>query len=204
MVTYLSGATIPYVMANVFQSLWCASFRPKYIKTGWMGVSFAALACTAFSLSKVHKLVLGLSGWRYLVYGLPISLHFGWVTAAALVNLNGAIAMNVNVSAETVAWAGHVSVVAATALGILVTVTRRAPLYGCVIGWALAAVADGMEKRIDSTKQEKDQRKVGLLGAKTQRRLSQVGSFLTVGTSVVVAFLAATGSRKPSSTKVEP
>jgi hypothetical protein len=109
MAPFLKSASVPFVAANIFQSLWCAAFRPKY-KGGWMAVSFACLASTAFSLSKVHNAALGLSGWNYIIYGLPTSLHFGWVTAASLVNLNGAVAMQKQVSASAVAWVGSPSI----------------------------------------------------------------------------------------------
>jgi hypothetical protein len=190
----IKAATVPFVAANVLQSLWCAAFRPKY-KGAWMGVSFAALASTAYSLSKVHTATLGLTGWKYLVYGLPISMHFGWVTAASLVNLNGAVAMCRMSSAKTVAWLGHLSVVAATALGVAVTVSRKAPVYGGVICWALMAVADGMKKRVAATKDEKDQTRVGVLGAKLQERLSKVGAYVSGGASLFVTIAAIMASR---------
>ncbi|KAI2496861.1 hypothetical protein MHU86_17657 [Fragilaria crotonensis] len=123
MAPFLKSASVPFMAANIFQSLWCS--LP----------------------SQVHNAALRLIGWDYIIYGLPTSLHFGWVTAASLVNLNGAVAMQKEVSANTVAWVGHLSVVTATVLGILVTVSRQAPVYGGVICWALTAVADGMAKR---------------------------------------------------------
>lgn len=203
MVPFLKSASVPFVAANVFQSLWCAAFRPKY-KGGWMVVSFASLASTAFSLSKVHNAALGMVGWNYMVYGLPTALHFGWVTAATLVNLNGAVAMQKEVSASTVAWVGHLSVVAATVLGILVAVNRQAPVYSGVICWALTAVADGMAKRVAATKADPDQQKVGVRGAKLQYRLSQIGAILTGGTSFAIAVGAVLGGRSMGRSKIAP
>ena len=195
MAPFIKSATVPFVAANIFQSLWCAAFRPKY-KGGWTSVSVAALASTAYSLSKVPTASLGLTGWQYLIYGLPTSLHFGWVTAASLVNLNGAVSMQNEVSAKTIAWVGHLSVVAATILGVMVTVNRKAPVYGGVICWALTAVADGMAKRVAATKDDKDQERGGVLGAKFQHRLSQAGALLTAGASIaVMALLASKGDR---------
>jgi hypothetical protein len=198
----IKAATVPFVAANIFQSLWCAAFRPKY-KGVWMGVSFAALASTAYSLSKVHTATLGLTGWKYLVHGLPISMHFGWVTAASLVNLNGAVAMYRKSSAKTVAWLGHLSVVAATALGVMVTVNRKAPVYGGVICWALMAVSDGMKKRVAATKDDKDQERVGVLGAKLQERLSKAGAYVSGGASVLITVTTILASRA-SSSKLAP
>lgn len=202
----IRSATAPFVAANMFQALWCASFRPKYSNGAWMSVSFANLASTATSLAQVHTATLGLTGWRYLLYGLPTSLHFGWITAASLVNLNGAVAMSQNVSAKTVAWVGHASVVAAAALGAFVTWDRKAPVYGGVIAWALAAVADGLRKRISKEKESSSSKEVGLLGAKLQLRLSQTGAILSAGTSVAVLAIMASASGKGSSrgSKVAP
>jgi hypothetical protein len=149
-----------------------------------MAVSTSFLASTAFSLSKVHTSFLGLKGWEYLIYGLPTSLHFGWTTAATLVNLNGAVAMHRDSSAKAVAWIAHISVVAATALGVVVTISRHAPVYGGVICWALTAVADGMDKRITVTKEDPDKGRKGILGATLQRKLSYFGAVLTGLTSV--------------------
>jgi hypothetical protein len=203
MAPFLKSASVPFMAANLFQSLWCAAFRPKY-KGRWMAVSFASLVSTAFSLSKVHNAALGLIGWDYVIYGLPTSLHFGWVTAASLVNLNGAVAMQKEVSASTVAWVGHLSVVTATVLGILVTVSRQAPVYGGVICWALTAVADGMAKRVMATKNDTDQQKVGVRGAKLQHRLSQIGAILTGGASFAVLVGAVLGGDKRGGSKIAP
>lgn len=200
MAPFIKSASVPFIAANIFQSLWCAAFRPKY-KGGWMAVSFASLSSTAYALSKVHNSALGLTGSNYFIYGLPTSLHFGWVTAASLVNLNGAVAMHKQVSAKTVAWVGHLSVVAATILGVVVTVNRKAPVYGGVICWALSAVADGMAKRVAATKDDRDQQRVGVLGAKFQHRLSQVGAFLTAGASIAIAFL---GNNLGNRVKISP
>jgi hypothetical protein len=184
----LKSASIPLISANIFQSLWCAAFRPKY-KDGWMAISTFFLASTAFSLSKVHNSFLGLKGWEYMIYGFPTTLHFGWTTAT-LVNLNGAIAMHDRSSAKLLAWIAHLSVLAATALGVVVTISRKTPVYGGVICWALSAVADGMNKRISATKGDTENDRKGILGASSQRKLSYFGAVLTglvtVATSVLI------------------
>jgi len=208
-------ATVPYVATNLFQSIWCASFRPKY-KGPWVLVSSAALGSTAYALSKVHKLqVLGLptaiasstiasSWWRYLVYGLPISLHFGWVTAATLVNLNGSVAASM-LPPRAVAWVGHVSVAAATAVGMAVSITRRAPVYAGVICWALTAVADGMKKKknkqnlADSSSASSSSSETGgglLWNIKLQQRLSQLGAFANAATAAAVTAMMIIGKQR--------
>jgi hypothetical protein len=181
--------TGPYVAAQLFQTLWAASFRPKY-QGMWRFVSAMNLSGTAYSLSFCHAVYTqsdhqSYSNGQYVLYFLPLSLHFGWTTAASLVNINGMVAMG-DVSSKTVAWFGHGSVVAATVLGVWVTTTRSAPVYGGVIAWALAAVASGMKTRIHETVKE-DQDRVGVYGAKTQRILCVAGAVISAGVSILTA-----------------
>jgi hypothetical protein len=188
MIPVLSQMAAPYITAQVFQTLWTASFRPKY-KGWWMHISTCMLGGTAYSLSQAHAIAASAprtyNGWEYALFILPISLHFGWTTAATLVNLNGAIAVHPkNVSASTVAVVGHVSVVAATILGVTVTLTRTAPVVGSVIAWALMACASGMTKRLAETKKE-DANRVGVYGAALQKTLCQVGAAMSSAASVV-------------------
>jgi hypothetical protein len=125
------------------QSLWCASFRPSYSE-GWTKyVSAAALAGTAWSLSWVHAAVTP----ETALYLLPMTVHFGWTSAATLVNLNGSVAMEESTSDTAVIAVGHGSAVAAAAVGVGVTLLRGAPAYGLTLAWALAACGDGMRKR---------------------------------------------------------
>ena len=189
----------PFALAQVFTALWTVSFRPKYGSKGgiYKYVSALALAGMAASLSICHKTYAGssLRGIEYVLYGLPVSLHFGWTTAASLVNLNGMFALsndtnrkNEAEAAKSVALLGHLSVVAATAIGVTVTLTRQAPVYGGVICWALSAVASGLKKRIENVsskeKEGNDAMVVGVYGVKRQRILSQLGALVCAGAVV--------------------
>lgn len=138
----LPAITAPFVAANLFQCLWCSSFRPSYMTGSWEKyVSMGMLGGTAFCLSLVHATAAA-SSW----YFLPLTMHFGWTTAATLVNLNGSVAMS-NASDGTVIAVGHTSTVLATLLGVGVTLAQQSPAYGLTVAWALAACADGMKKR---------------------------------------------------------
>lgn len=217
--------TGPYVSAQIFQSLWSASFRPSY-KNGWYKyISAVNLSGIAYALSFCHAAYTVASTTtqnnstntgvarqptmtEYLIYYFPLTLHFGWTTAAALVNWNGMLAMekeddnknihlfssSIRLPAKTVmAWVGHGSVIVATAIGVTITVQRSAPVYGGVIAWALAAVSSGMTKRLrtvsEDIKNDKDKRNdndaVGLYGADTQRKLSLFGAVICLGTAVL-------------------
>merc|ERR1712232_520734 len=70
-------------------------------------------------------------GGQYWLYLFPMSLHFGWTTAATLVNINGAFVANPNASSKSIAVLGHLSVLVATALGVFVSVDRGSSLWWC-------------------------------------------------------------------------
>jgi len=176
----IQSISAPFVIAQLFQTLWCAAFRPKYtgnlmwISTGMLGgVAYYLSKAHAVFTSSVHYRIPGLSWWEYAIYFLPISLHFGWTTAATLVNLNGAVAVSDPTSSSNVLinLVGHASVVAATALGVVITFSRQAPVYGGVISWALFAVADGMRQRLANGNNN--------VGAQRQLILSTAGAYIS-------------------------
>lgn len=207
--TEVSKMTVPFVTANLLQSLWCAAFRPSYNHGLALYVSPFLLAGTAASLSLVHVALKMMTttitttttnkvnGW----FLLPLTLHFGWTTAASLVNLNGSIASNPNVSDSVVIAAGHASAVVATVLGIAVTWYQHLPAYGATIAWALAACASGMQQRLlmSSTQNNKNNNVEGKAtemtglrpglstGANVQRHLCWLGSGTCAFTALYVA-----------------
>lgn len=185
--------TGPYVAAQIFQTLWTTSFRPKYNQGVYKYVSAVNLSGIAYALSFCHEAYsmsnINYTLGQYLLYFLPLSLHFGWTTAAALVNWNSMFALGAEVSSKAVAWLGHSSVVGATIIGLFVTLQRSAPVYGGVIVWALAAVASGLANRIKLTEKE-DRNRVGVHGAERQRILSYSGAIANLVTSIVVSFSA--------------
>jgi len=174
----LPQITAPFVAANLFQSLWCASFRPSY-DAGWKKyVSVAMLGGTAYSLSLVHSAgsaaaALEPSMLSHLL--LPLTMHFGWTSAATLVNLNGSVASNTSVSPRSLIGLGNSSALVATALGVGLTLTHSAPTYGLTLAWALAACADGMAKRVPS--QSSTEEEILAKGANVQKNLCWAGSF---------------------------
>ena len=172
----LPHVTAPFVAANLMQSLWCASFRPSY-NEGWNKyVSAAMLGGTAISLSQLP----GDLSWFFL----PMVMHFGWTTAATLVNLNGSLAMDERIPDYGNVAAGHSSVVVATALGASLTAFDvTTPAYGFTIAWALAAVANGI--KIES--HEHDWSNALLTGAKVHKALCWTGSILCIAASAFAA-----------------
>mmetsp|Transcript_2762 Transcript_2762/g.4170 ORF Transcript_2762/g.4170 Transcript_2762/m.4170 type:complete len:335 (-) Transcript_2762:122-1126(-) len=207
----------PFIVAQAMQSLWCAAFRPKYEGAARF-VSAGLLSATAYSLSRAHAIFTApanrntYSSLQYVIYFLPMALHFGWTTAASLVNLNGSISMMENTSSKMVALVGHASVVAASGLGVFLTMTRNAPVFGGVIAWALTACAESMKKRLASAEDEAEKKPflnaknrkakgspdvkkeiVGIEGAATQLFLTRAGAVVN---ALTVAFVTATGASK--------
>ena len=179
----------PFTFAHIFQSLWCAAFRKKY-SGNLMYISFGMLSATAFSLSKAHAAYSSESStYSFATYAklfLPISMHCGWTVAASLVNLNGAFSMKEPSSPKAIALLGHVSVVAAAVVGVVITTTRKAPVFGGVVSWALLAVADGMKQRLAKAKKEDNMDASNLVGAATQRMLCLLGAAAS-GAAVIVS-----------------
>ena len=196
-----------FIIAQVFQTLWAATFRKKYVGKGkglsnW--ISAFMLTGIATSLNRAHAVYARskIVSTLHSVFFFPISLHFGWTTAAALVNINGNLAVTTS-EPFTVASAGWASVAAATGVALLVTLQRSAPVYGIVICWALTACADGMSDRLDERdkllskqgnfswlkKQPSDDsvvRRKGFYGAAIQKKLCTFGAIISGAAAVWV------------------
>jgi len=197
---------LPFVSAHLFQCLWCASFREKYAKIkGGILISGACLAGTAFSLGKVNAIVVSASALgsysfaQYLLYFFPMSLHFGWTTAATLVNLNAAIALDATSSPLTLAVAGIGTSIVAAVGGAALAILRGSPVFSGVISWALFAVADGMRKRIRAEENQLaggsssflSEEPTGMYGAKWQLRVSTAGAWICAIVTAVVGYKTA-------------
>jgi hypothetical protein len=198
-----------FMASQLMQTLWTATFRPKY-KGKYVYVSGFFLSGIAISLSRAHAaFTIGMadSGSSYdkkdyWLYFLPMTLHFGWTTAAMLVNWNGSVASTEWISAKGLAVMGHASVVIATAAGVGITLYRGAPVFGLVIAWALSALYAGMKQRLepDATNNDNyfsmnrnnnddnkdaDGREAGVYGASVQRYLCLVGAVLSASAAPI-------------------
>uniref|UniRef100_A0A7S0AJR6 Uncharacterized protein n=1 Tax=Minutocellus polymorphus TaxID=265543 RepID=A0A7S0AJR6_9STRA len=173
-----------FIAANIMQSLWCASFRPSYSE-GWKKyVSVGCLAGTALSLLQINAFAGSAEAASLGWYFLPLSLHAGWTTAATLVNLNGSVAMNENIGERSIIAVGHGSAITATALGVGITIMQATPAYGLTVAWALAAVADGMSKRMGSLPADGPLQQ----GANIQKTLCWIGSAACAAASISTFF----------------
>eukprot|EP00904_Undaria_pinnatifida_P009798 jgi/Undpi1/5949/HiC_scaffold_2.g01223.m1 len=157
---WLSDISPWFAGAMLFQSLWCASFRPWARDAGLLWVPTLMLGSVAVALGGVHGILR--TAWfdedmdvlQYLVAHVPISLHFGWISCASLVNLNGYFASIPRLTNRFKLVASVLTIIAATVLGAVITRIREDPLYVAVLAWALWAVGSpagwsGLEGRID-------------------------------------------------------
>ncbi|GAX16490.1 hypothetical protein FisN_19Lh070 [Fistulifera solaris] len=195
----LSKVWPAFMVAQICQILWTAAFRKKYMaNTSTAFIAPLFLTMTAYALSRAHRaysLSRPLSAGAYLLFGLPLSLHFGWMCAASLLNWNGSVYAvlfrnprkkkeHEALAVAILRWLGHGSAILASVLGLICTFARQAPLFGAVISWALFACADTLQKwSVDKklTVQKKDidlQFQLCRLGA----ILSMVASVFTSGT----------------------
>ena len=184
----LPSITAPFVAANLFQSLWCASFRPTF-GDGWKKwVSAAMLGGTAYSLSLVHSAAATVADLTVLSHLLlPVTMHFGWTSAATLVNLNGSLASDQSASTTSLIALGHSSALVATALGVSVSLLQKSPAYGFTLAWALAACSDGMRKRIPS--QDSAEEVLLSKAATVQRNLCKAGAVIcAIAASYIAMF----------------
>lgn len=133
---------------------------------------------TATSLGMVHSAgatVAAADATMLTHLLLPMTIHFGWTSAATLVNLNGSLASDESASPRSLIGLGNTSALAASALGVGLTLSQSAPAYGLTLAWALAACADGMSKRIPSSKSGEEE--ILAKASVVQKNLCWAGSF---------------------------
>mmetsp|Transcript_26192 Transcript_26192/g.56819 ORF Transcript_26192/g.56819 Transcript_26192/m.56819 type:complete len:203 (+) Transcript_26192:575-1183(+) len=176
-VTWLLDVSPWWVAANIYQSLWCAAFRDWARPSGVFWISAALLTATAIALAGAEAVVTGPSvgtgswtavGQRVLAQ-MPLSLHFGWVTAASLVNWNSFFAVlyrDAHISLRTQIWLAFASLHLAYIVGSIVAVVRMDFLYSLTLAWALTAI-----------KTDKGRRAQGLVEQKVLDSLSGTAGF---------------------------
>jgi len=144
--TQLGSLVAPgWCAAIAAQVGWCATFRPG-IGVSNLWISTACLGMTAALLGAVHRGLcrLAASGGLGLVSNclvrVPITLHFGWITCATLVNMNKWLSLNGSSRGLKVA-AAYLSVALAVGLAAYVSSTTRDPIFAFVVFWSLSAVS---------------------------------------------------------------
>jgi hypothetical protein len=183
-----------WASACVAQALWCASFRPIFAQSGQIWVAAVFLALTPVCLSRAHAaFTVQNDSKREAITYLPFAMHFGWTSAAALINVNAVVAYS-SAGAGVIAAVGHLSILPALVLGVFVAFRRNAPVYAFVLAWALAAVADGMRTRVAYAV---DPGAAGVVGAAFQANLAAISSVCCALAGVsVTARLASKRARR--------
>jgi hypothetical protein len=128
------------------QALWCVAFRPWAKNARHFWLSGALLAAEAATLGAAHRVMVSVSKTNPLSLGMyvcghaPLAMHFGWITAAAVVSLNSFVAVR-RVKTSTRVSLAFASTWLAASLGACVTSTSGDPIFALVLAWALSAVA---------------------------------------------------------------
>lgn len=145
-VAVFKRATPFWIACNLFQSIWCLTFRPKFFYHLWVPASQLALAALSQSFAHLEItdaiLIESSLTKRALLHLLrfPITLHTGWLTAASLLNFNcWAAVSKVAMGSQIALTAG--SAYFATAAGLWLTYQRNDPFVALTIAWALWAIA---------------------------------------------------------------
>lgn len=150
----IKKATLYWMAGNLYQCLWCFSFRPSFKSSLYVPASL--LAVGAFCLFGCHSELTnalrdGATSQSKIALGLlrfPISLHASWLTAASLLNFNGWAAVTA-VSFEKMLALAFFSAYTAAILGGYLTITTKDAGVGLTFAWALMALADKTSNNSD-------------------------------------------------------
>jgi hypothetical protein len=190
---WLAKCSVYFSATMAMQSLWCFAFRPWATVHGFGWISALLLGIGAVSLSKAHNIITScaLEGDLGLVdvvcAYIPIALHFGWLSAAALVNSNGALAAR-GVPVGTKLSASVGSVFIACAVGCFVGFAWRDPIVPAVVAWALTAIADERGYRSVSKVVDGSVLETQTTMAKSGATLMKVVSVAQVGRLAIALF----------------
>lgn len=162
----------PYWLAgNLFQSLWCLSFRPEFKSALWLPMSLLAFGAISFAGAEIEmssairemfssavtdasgtkygilQLFTSWEGIRLLLMRFPISLHTGWLAAASLLNFNAWVAESARKGIDVQIAAAFLSSYFGAAFGGALSVYSGDPFVAFTVAWALAALADRTFKK---------------------------------------------------------
>lgn len=130
----LGFASNLFVCANLAQTLWAIAFTYEQLGLSCVFL-FVIVACLIGAVEEMK----GCSSTERLFVALPLSLHAGWTTVAALLNVNLVLVQRMAMAATQLATA-FATVYAACFAGILALTLRGNKLYVAAIAWALVAI----------------------------------------------------------------
>lgn len=163
------------------QALWCVAFRPWTRPPRRFWLSGALLAAESVALAGAHArlraAIYAVPLSAYFCCHLPLSLHFGWITAATVLSLNSFVAV-AGASPRTKITTARASAWVSLAAGATVTVTSGDPVYALTLAWALAAVAADGGKSATETIDESRLANVSRDAARAARSLVAVAALV--------------------------
>ena len=189
----LGRAVAPgWVAGTIAQTLWCGAFRPSVCGPSLLWVPTLLLGTTGVLLGVAHRALRAFSDSSPSAVGAlgsllvrwPLTLHFGWISCAALVNLNNFLART-EVSTPLKELASHGSVAAAVGAAAYVSVTTGDPIFSGVVAWALVAIA------VDGSKAAR-----GLVADEVLNR-TQLSARLGAAVTALLVVLCAAGIVRP-------
>lgn len=188
----LGRAVAPgWVGATIAQTLWCGAFRPSVCGPSLLWVPTLLLGTTGVLLGVAHRALRALGSGAPSVGGLgnllvrwPLTLHFGWISCAALVNFNNFLARTATAT-PLKELAAHASVAVAVGAAAYVSATTGDPIFAGVVAWALVAVA------VDGSKAAR-----GLVADEVLDR-TRLSARLGAGAAALLVLLCAVGKVGP-------
>ncbi|KAK3241411.1 hypothetical protein CYMTET_48827 [Cymbomonas tetramitiformis] len=143
-----------FTAACGFQALWCVAFREWARPVFWLPALMLSGIAAALggAQAELSQAAVGMTWLQYGLVHAPLSIHFGWVSAAALVNWNSYAALLVHdgvISKPAQMAIASMSIAVAALAGIQVSLVRSDALYGLTIAWALMAVKADGKKQIE-------------------------------------------------------
>lgn len=104
-----------------------------------VGIILVLLGSLALINLRLRAMTTDLDYW---FIKFPFGLYFGWVTAAAILNITVAlVSLNVRFSDLTASISGAVLMLVAATLGVIICLKLKIYSYSLAIAWALTAIA---------------------------------------------------------------
>lgn len=147
----LATVAIWWTLASVGQGLWCTTYRQTFRDAGLLWVPTLSLALGAVGLLQTNfffRQCTSVPGWLAASARVPVAIHAGWLCTATLVNFNQTVAALASVTNRQLGALAIASIVTGGALGCTLAISRQSPVLALVPTWSLAAVSDGMRRRI--------------------------------------------------------
>eukprot|EP01040_Poterioochromonas_malhamensis_P009336 gene9336-10138_t len=191
--TALKDSSIYWLAGNLFQSLWCLSFRPAFKKILFFPAFFLAsgsisLLLTFHSLHQhYHHLLAAKAPFvsdilPILLSCVPLALHATWLAGATLLNVNGWASVSQQPKPVQVGISFASAFIAAI-VGITLSVVSRNPFFAWTSAWALTALGERSAKA--QNKSFSDDVQQGL--STTELALARIAKIVGVVVSIISA-----------------